>query len=136
MQNLKSIAQKMAELWVLLYVLFCTFVLFLFGNGCQQSRSTYMQNFGLLARKLTKTEISLSLLSSSLSLSSTLSSSYSSSSSSSRIMGKYQKKILAKTPALYQVPKLRNLKSGKILNKQTDRPTDRQIFLICVITLK
>merc|ERR1712030_215967 len=76
------------------------------------------------------------LLSSSLSLSSTSSSSSSSSSSasSSRIMGKYQKKILAKTPALYQVPKLRNLKSGKILNKQTDRPTDRQIFLICVIT--
>ena len=34
------------------YVLFCTFVLFLFGNGCGRSRSTCMQNLGLLARKM------------------------------------------------------------------------------------
>ena len=29
----------------------------------------------------------------------------------------YWLEVLVKTPALYQVPKLRNLKSGKILNR-------------------
>ena len=37
------------------FVLFCTFVLFLFGNGCGRSRSTCMQNLGLLAQKMAGT---------------------------------------------------------------------------------
>ena len=41
------------------------------------------------------------------------------------MMGEYQREVLAKTPGLYQVPKLRNLKSGKIVHRQTDRQTDQ-----------
>ena len=37
-----------------LFVLFTFFTFFLFGNGCGRSRSTCMQNFGLLARKLSE----------------------------------------------------------------------------------
>ena len=49
MQNLESVAQKMAELWVLLYFLyFCN----LFVNGCGRSRSTSKRNFGLVAQKV------------------------------------------------------------------------------------
>ena len=49
MQNLESVDQKMAELWVLLYFLyFCN----LFVNGCGRSRSTSKRNFGLVAQKV------------------------------------------------------------------------------------
>merc|ERR1712105_317282 len=73
---------------------------------------------------------SLLLLSSSLSLSSTSSSSSSSlsSSSSSRIVGEYQREVLAKTPGLYQVPKLRNLRQKNY--GPTDRQTDRIHFMV------
>ena len=46
-------------------------------------------------------------------------------SSSSSFKGGFKRKVLAKTPGLYQIPKLRNLKSGKNCeqtNQQTEGP--------------
>ena len=39
-------------------------------------------------------------------------------------MGEYQREVLAKTPGLYQVPKLRNLRQKNY--GPTDRQTDKQ----------
>ena len=50
MQNLESVAQKMADLWVLMYF----FVLLYFCNLFGLSIRTSMQNFRLLAQKLSE----------------------------------------------------------------------------------